>query len=506
MRCAQRALLALSAACLVLSLSSCSSCSRSSSPTSPSNVSTSSPAPPEFYNPPGAVFEATYTPNTIRIDFPTVKKSLRSVSDDARVFIFDASDSRIRELAKGKVMFLEHLGVRKVDEVMNQGSQIAVLTEAAGLPDFIQDGHIQFKAPIDFRRTRAQAMLVPGPDGPGLLGNLRGWFGHPALVYAGDDENAGSIGLHTKGEINDWEYELSGKPEGGGFKLELEAGKKIKGLTASVKATGDLEHITTAFNAVIHGGKMDDLEYNTPLAGKLHVGWAVLTDGENSGIGEARLKLPPFAKDVIDVYGVPLLFRIDEAIIFKPGFGGKKDAGEGGFNLTYNGTGGLSVHGDKSSPEGSMDAQPSLEKTTTESLAAHGVVLAVDAPKISISLGTESILEAIKESMPAPLLDKAAKVLENGPFGLGGLVKKAQEDFFKLEGAAYVQLVTEFDYAGSGPLSIVQCSMTHLNFFAQAGADAQIGVYKGEAPKLNIKETKLTVRDPDIDACGKKEP
>src|SRR5690349_6930996 len=147
MRCAQRALLAFSAACMVLSLSSCSSCSRSSSPTGPSSVSISSPAPTEFYTPPGAVFEATYTPNTIRIDFPTVKKALRSVSDDARVFLFDASDSRIRALAKGKVMFLEHLGVRKVDDVMNQGSQIAVLTEMAGLPDFIQEGRIQFKAP-----------------------------------------------------------------------------------------------------------------------------------------------------------------------------------------------------------------------------------------------------------------------------------------------------------------------------------------------------------------------
>jgi hypothetical protein len=349
-------------------------------------------------------------------------------------------------------------------------------------------------------------MLKPDPIEYGLLGSLSGWIGAQRLVYAAGDENSGKIGIHTKGEINDWQYELAGEPEAHGFKLTLEAGKKIKGFTASVKANGNLENVTTAFNAVIHGGKMEDLEYNTPLSGKLHVGWAALTDGDNTGIGEARLKLPPFAKDVIDIYGVPLLFRIDEALIFKPGFGGKKDAGEGGFNLNYDGTGGLSVHGEKSTPEGTMNADPSLEKTTTESLAAHGIVLAVDAPKISISLGTESILEAIKESMPAPLLDKAAKVLENGPFGLGGLVKKAKEDFFKLEGAAYVQLVTEFDFAGSGPLSLVPCTMTHLNFFAQAGADAQIGAYKGEAPKQNIKETKLTVRNPDIDACGKKEP
>jgi hypothetical protein len=97
-----------------------------------------------------------------------------------------------------------------------------------------------------------------------------------------------------------------------------------------------------------------------------------------------------------------------------------------------------------------------------------------------------------------------AQVLENGPFGLGGLVKKAQEDFFKLDGAAYVQLVTEFDYSGSGPMSMVPCTMTHFNFYAQAGADAQIGMVKGKSPHLDLYKTSKTIRDPDADICGKK--
>jgi len=151
-----------------------------------------------------------------------------------------------------------------------------------------------------------------------------------------------------------------------------------------------------------------------------------------------------------------------------------------------------------------MQAEPELEKTTSESMAAHGIVLAVDAPKVSISVGTESIMEAIKQALPKTLEDKVAQVLENGPFGLGGLVKKTKEDFFKLEGAAYVQLVTEFDYAGSGPLSMVPCTMTHLNFLAQAGADAQIGMVQGESPHLDLYKTSKTIRNPDVDICGQK--
>jgi hypothetical protein len=452
----------------------------------------------DLRNLPGTVFDVTYTPNTIRIDLPTVQKTLRSLSEDGRVFVFEGDDPRLRQLGEGKVMFLEHLGVRRVLALHTDGPQVAVLTEAAALTDFIQDGNIQFSVPVDFRELQARNAPETHPE---VAGSAIPWL-IPPVVYA--SEGKGKIGLHTKGEIDNWEFEVEGEPEGDGLALSLSAGKKLVGFIASVKIKGKVEHISTKFNVLIHGGKMQKFEYNTPLQGQVNATWAVLTEGANSGIGEARLKLPPFAKDVFDIYGIPFLFKVDEALIFKPGFGGKKDAAQGSFHVTYDGSGGLAVNGSQSSPEGTMNAQPEPEKTTAESLAPHGVVLAVNAPKISVSLGTESIKEAIKQTVPAALTDKVAEFLEKGPFGLGGLAKSLKEDFFKIEGAAYVQLVTEFDYAGSGPLSIVPCSMTHLNFYAQAGADAALFGVKGESPKINIKETKLTNREPDIDACGAK--
>jgi hypothetical protein len=494
-----KAICGLAALLPVIVLVSCSQ--KTPSGTSAANSGSASArlsdTPSGFYVPQGAVFDVKYTDNTVRIDLATVQKTLRSVSDDARVFVFGSPDSKLAELQPGKVMFLEHLGARRVVAVQRQGAQTAVLTEFAALTDFIQDGRIEFSAPIDFRRRRAEALPPAHYD---AFDRFRAWFEPP--VYA--SENKASIGLTTSGKINEWEYELEGEPEGDGFKLSLTAEKKLAGLTAKIKTDGEISHISTAFKATISGGKVQEMKYSTPLQGKFHVSWAALTSGENSGIGEARLKLPPFAKDVFDIYGLPVLFRIDEALIFKPGFGTKHDAAEGGFNVNYDGTGGLSVKGEQSTPEGSMKGDPELEKTTASSMAAHGIVLAINAPKVSISIGTESMMEAIKEALPKTLEDKVAQVLENGPFGLGGLVKKAKEDFFKLEGAAYVQLVTEFDYAGSGPLSVVPCSMTHFNFFAQAGADAQIGLVKGESPHLDLYKTSKTIRDPDVNICGQK--
>ncbi len=481
---------------LVLSLAYCSACSNKQAPSGGNGSESASFAPP-----PGTVFNVTYTANTVRIDLPAAQKTLRSVSDDGCVFLFDASDPRLRDLTEGKVLFLEHLAVRRVIAVLNQGSQIAVATDSAALTDFIQEGNIEFSVPIDFNRLRARTM--PPPDQFGAFAGLKDWFTVPSRVYASGDDNKAKLSLGGKGEINGWEFGVEAEPEADGLALSFEAAKKnLMGMTASVKAKGQLSHLNTAFKVMIHGGKVRDFQYKTPLHGKLDVTWGVLTDGPNAGIGEARLKLPPFWKDVIDIYGLPFLLQANANLIFKPGFGGKKDAAEGKLHVVYDGDGGLSVHGDQNSPEGKMSAEPSLEKTTAQSLAPHGVVLAVSAPKVSISLGTESFKEAIKQFIPDSLLNKAAEAIEKGPFA--HFFAEVKKDFFKIEGAAYLQLVTEFDYVGSGPLSIIPCSLTHINLAAEAGADASFLALKAESPKVSLFKSKLALREPDVTACGEK--
>ena len=89
---------------------------------------------------PGTIFQVTYTPSTVRIDLPTAQKSLTSVSDDGRVLVFDSEDARLHGLKQGSVLFLEHLGIRRVDAVKVQGSQVAVLTDTASLRTWCRTG------------------------------------------------------------------------------------------------------------------------------------------------------------------------------------------------------------------------------------------------------------------------------------------------------------------------------------------------------------------------------
>jgi hypothetical protein len=459
-------------------------------------------SPEQFYTPPGAVLQATYTANTVRIDFPTVKRTLKAVSPDGSALVFDASDSRLQNLKAGNVLLLEHLGARQVVDIVQEGSQVGLITDDASLPEFIQDGHIQFTVPANFPGDQAE---VRPPGDPGdLVRNFGALLFQPTLLYA-ETSKTGSYGLHAKGTVDKWEFEASGTRKGDGLALSLSATKDLGGLKAKVTAEGKVDHVSTSFNADVQGGKMQNFQYNTPMKGSLHITWAAQSAGQNLGIGESRLKLPPLAKQVIDVYGLPFLFQVNVNLIFKPGFGTPHDAASGGFDLDYDGAGGLIVHGGQSSTEGSLQASPSLQKTTSESLAAHGIVLAVNAPKLSMSFGTDSFKEALNQLLPQTITSWSwFQRVQQQLFSKKLSKQKGPGDFFKINGGAYVQLVSEFDYTASGPMSLVPCTITHFNMYAQAGADAQVLAMKGSSPTVEWFKSSKTWRNPDSDICGPK--
>lgn len=511
----RRVALALLGTGVILCLSSCSGCSSNNTPGHPATPSTTAnptptgnsgagaaatPAPSQFYAPPGAVFDVTYTPNTVRIDLPTVQKTLRAVSPDGSALVFDSTDPRLQGLTAGKVLFLEHLGVRKIVYVVKQGSQVGLITDQASLSDFIQDGHIKFTAPLF--ADGAQAEVYP-PAPRRFFANLTDWVNGP-VVYA--DTAPASYGVHVAGKVDNWEFEGSGKRAGDGLTMSLSATKDLGGtFKAKITGTGTVNHVSSAFDATIKGGKMQDFQYSTPLQGSLQFTWAALTAGQNLGIGESRLALPPLAKTVIDVYGLPFLFQININLIFKPGFGTPHDAASGGFNLDYDGAGGLIIHGSQSSTTGNMQANPNVQNTTSSSLAAHGVVLAVNAPKISVSIGTDSFKEALTQLLPQTITSWSwFQRLQQSLFSKKLSSQPGPGDFFKINGGAYVQLVEEFDYAASGPLSLVPCKVTHFNSYAQAGADAQVLAMTASSPTVEWFHSAKTWRVPDSDICGPK--
>ena len=142
----------------------------------------------------------------------------------------------------------------------------------------------------------------------------------------------------------------------------------------------------------------------------MKVDWAVETTGANSGIGERRLRLPTFFKEIFVANHLPFLYEISANLIFIPGLGGHKDAVAGGFDVVFKGKGGFAATDKDGTPIKTMEASPqSVEKVTSSALAPHGIVIAVNAPKIAFSFGTTSFMEAVHSSVPARLRTAARR-------------------------------------------------------------------------------------------------
>jgi hypothetical protein len=415
-----------------------------------------------------------WTKNTVVVDGNTAQNALTSVSHDGHVLVFTTSDPRITSLAAGQVLLLEDLGARRVLGTVRQGPVTAVATNAAALVDFVQDGTIQF------------------PNNS-----------HDPVILDQQDTDFGPGVDRLSGEVDDWKYESKGSAGGNDpndLSFYFKGEKHLGGLDAKVEGKGQLRNAGFSFMADIHGAKLQKLYFTAPVEGDLKVDWAVAASGPNNGIGEKRLRLPTFFKEIFVANHLPFLYEISANMIFTPGLGGHKDAVSGGFSVAYKGKGGFAATDKDGSPVKAMEASPqSIEKVTSSALAPHGIVIAVNAPKIAFSFGTTSFMEAVHSSVPAALKNSdRADAFEPQ---LAKFFLKDNSDFFRTEGGAYVQWVDEYDYTGSGPMSIVpNCTTTHFNLIASGGFDAKLLGLNGKG-SFELFRTGSSTTDPDVGGC-----
>lgn len=420
-----------------------------------------------------------YTSNTILID----PSKIVGVSHDGHALVLDGSDKCVQSLKAGSVMFLKQLGVLKVVKVMKTPQkQFAVAVSSASLTDFINDGTFQV-----FKQTLGDAAEPSGTWAKGLE----------------PDQPAGGDG--------DWKYKTSGT----GTSYSFLAYKQNGGLQASVSGKGQITKFGYNFLAVIHSGKLQQATYKVDTDGTLDVDWMVQTTAAGQGIGESRLRLPALHSGLVDsADGIPLLFQVYANLIFKPGFG-EKAAAKGHFKVTYSGEGGI----DGTTPlnEG-LDAKTDISSTTSSAKAAHGAVVAINAPKFALSLSTVSFLYALDARQPSALNAKGADLADSlqgqlGVYVKGDLMPPTTDDLFAVRRAAYVSWVTSVGYAGSGLMGVglmssVPCQQYYQTFMTLAGMDkSMLGTISGSAPPKKgtqvFQKTKTTII-PAIKGCEPK--
>ena len=474
-------------ACLLLA-----SCSKKSA-----NLETSGiPAARPFHDLrelPGTIADFTLSSNTVRIDDATTHRILKSVGSDGDVFVFDNSDKRIQDLHEGQVLLLDNIAVRKVLAVARKDSLIVVGTDYASLTDFIQQGRLKWDAPIKFGSLFAQ---VDEPSDP-RVGGASMWWIPDGTVYADTG------GLSYSGKVDGWDTSMSVTPSSNRLDMTFKVSRSYQGMNVMVSSKGFLKDFMSSADIQVSHGDLSNFSYNASnLNGEMNVEYAATRDGEAAGIDKPNIKLPPLAKIPMPIDGIPFMLTINANLILKPGFGAKKEAASGSFQISYNGDEGFQVKGGTSQPSSSIDGSGSFGHVNTASLAPHAILEGLAAPKITLSLGMQSAMDVLQASFPSGLADSLSDFLSNS--SAGKWVKKKADSTFKTDASAYIQTVAVGTMTSAGSLALVPCKLTRLLLQFQGGADVYLLGQKGVDKEMVFAKKEFVVRDPDINACGDK--
>jgi hypothetical protein len=274
-------------------------------------------------------------------------------------------------------------------------------------------------------------------------------------------------------------------------------------MTVMTSAKGYLKDFLSSADIQVAQGDLSNFSYNaTGLNGEVDVQYAATRDGEAAGIDKPNIKLPPLAKIPMPIDGIPFLLTINANLILKPGFGAKKEAASGSFQITYNGDEGFQVKGGNPQSSSTIDGSGTIGRVQTASLAPHAILIGLAAPKITLSLGMQSAMDVLQQAFPSGLADSLSDFLANT--SAGKWAKKKMDSSFKTQAAAYVQTVAVGTMTSEGSLGLLPCKLTRLLLQFEGGADAYLLGQKAADKHLMIAKKEFVVREPDVNACGDK--
>ena len=449
---------------------------------------------------PGTVFEVSYTPQTVRIDESEWRASLKSVSSDGNLFVFDNPGAKVSSLREGSTMFLENGAVRVVLATATQDGHFVVNTERAGITDLIQNGTVHWKAPISFSSLQAANAPAPSPfSRPGVAPEWLFTLIPDPVVYAG------SSAVDLAGNLDGWDYKINATPNPNRLDMSFAVHKELDSLIVNVSAKGFLKDFFSAADMHVQDGSLENFSYDADsLNGQLDINFeGGRGTGSAVGVDVPNIKLPPIYRAPMPIGGIPFVLTINANLILKPGFGGKNETMKGSFHIEYNGDEGITVKaGQATASPGSLSGNGGLGQMLSVSLAPHAILVGMAAPKIALSLGTDSIADLLGSAMPTSLGDQISDMLSKT--GGGKWVKQKIDTTFKTNASASVQNVAVATVAAQGSLGMIPCKLSRLHLEFKGGADAYLlGKKIGDKEVIFFKKD-LVNREPDVNACGDK--
>jgi hypothetical protein len=465
------------------------------------------PTPVDLSTLPGSKFEVTYQPETVVIDPATTQKSFEGVSADGAVFVFNTSVPAIRGLKAGSVLLLQGLALKKVVAVETAGDSLIVATVPATLTDAIQDGHIQFDAPITFDDSGSSASLGAPPASvvPGWKNFSAGIALAPAWAFAPPPMPVALVAAPSpkEGAEGDWKFTSKATKEAGQLNLDVDVKGALEGMTVDLTAKGHVQSFGLITDIQISHGVIEQFKYVAKnLRGDVDVDFVAKKSGDGM-IKGLEIKLPTPFQAPLPIGGIPFVLSIGEALILKPALSAKNEIAQGHFNLKYGGGQGFSMSGPGMAGEGQPGGEGQITNSSSLAIAPFAYIIAFAMPRVELTLGLEKAtgFETLAKAIPSGIADRAAELLSKTTIGsqIAGAIKKT----IKSEAAAYVEMVMVVSHLDSGPLVLLPCKKTTLEVHSKVGYDVSaLGKTTEGSKEVEMGSKQVIQQTPENIRCG----
>lgn len=460
---------------------------------------------------PGSVFHVEYSPDTSIVDLATVGRTLRGVSADHRIFLFEDSPELRAKLIPGKFVLFEGLDLRKVDALALYQGQLVVGTETAPLNQALKSAQIQLKTPVNFGDLLEQvADEEPAQLPPLVRDPLHYWWNalNPVVHADVSPHNMEGEFEYADTDFAVWKIHYHFYVPGQGEKMhvDLQMTREANGLNVELSPKVEMSNFIQEWAMNLNSGHLildfRQLNFDTDVDYE----WTIKSSENKTPMNEVRFKIPWPAQIKIPLMEetmLPMSVQISAALLFHPAFTTKEEVAKGGFHLKYSGDEGFKFDGKQTQIEGQGEGDGAIDQSFAFSpFASFGLVVAMAVPRVELRMGTDEIWDMAKIPLPSALTETLSDVLLNNTIAGKWIKKQFGGNPLEIEGAAYLQTVISTTAAHSGMQSLVPCQQFTMNLIGQAGADATwLGTNSNLQPVQLFKKD-IVQRNPDSKVCG----
>jgi hypothetical protein len=375
-----------------------------------------------------AANRVVFASDVVVISAATAKADLVSVSTDGSTYVFKSSAGTLGQLKVGKVMLLQGYSVGVVSSVKKTASRLTVKTTAASVTDVFKDADVQYSQPVDFAKvfasldpgTKDSAVAVDGTDVGARLPSGSAGLPDPKvkLSFTGTGPGDFTYGISVTPSPTKLDWSLTGCIGASFSPTKGSCASGNTGVSLDATLSGYISKATVSGDFDIVNGRNDHSSYDFLSLGAVHFVYQILS-GDTA---KKKLELPvlrlPISFDVpFTVLGLPMLLKVQFALLIKAIITSKNSVINGGVKFTYGGSEGVTETGssDSGAPNSEtvkgtfQSGDPSLTLASTAVEVATQMKVGI-GPGLSVAniLGYGDVITALGQVTPtdaSPLLD-----------------------------------------------------------------------------------------------------